>query len=576
MELGGRQAAAAVADGPLLVSGRRLGDRYRLERPLGHGGMASVWLATDERLDRPVAIKVLSDTLAHDDEYLDRFRREAHVAAGLQHPNLVSIYDFEADDERLPGDGVHLRRGPGRAGRGRRRPRRGAARARAPLGASPHPRRGGAASRHQAPERAHRPGGHARLTDFGIAQPRDATALTKTGQVIGTESYLAPEVKEGAPASERADLYALGVVLADVSREGAAASLWELTDRLRDPDPERRPGPPRAPSRRWSAGRRAGPTTATQPFAVTPEQDTGASGAPPQRPFAVPDRGPGARQAAHDDRVIAVGLLLVALIIGLVLGSGGDDSSPPVDVRERGDGAQSQSSGDGGQSATAPPSPRTRRTARRTPAARPRSRTIPVGACGDGQALNDEGFALNQEWSLRGGRPGARGRGGCARGRRRDALQLRALQPRRGLSAAGRPEDAIPVLEQRMQFDDGQLGEVQATLDEAYAAAGEAPPTPRRRKRRRTRSRAMARRQGEGASRRRSRRSRTRPARGGPRPGRQSTKISAAQMSGPPVGNMEERGVDRPSTVGCSNASTSSNSSTRSSPAWAGPGPGWR
>ena len=98
MELGGRQAAAAVADGPLLVSGRRLGERYRLERPLGHGGMASVWLATDERLDRPVAIKVLSDTLAHDDEYLDRFRREAHVAAGLQHPNLVSIYDFEADE----------------------------------------------------------------------------------------------------------------------------------------------------------------------------------------------------------------------------------------------------------------------------------------------------------------------------------------------------------------------------------------------------------------------------------------------------------------------------------------------
>ena len=196
--------------------------------------------------------------------------------------------------------------------------------------------------------------------------------------MIGTESYLAPEVKEGAPASERADLYALGVVLADVSREGAAASLWELTDRLRDPDPERRPRS--AASALATLERRStrpGPTTATQPFAVTPEQDTGASGAPPPRPFRRPRPGSRSRQAAHDDRVIAVGLLLVALIIGLVLGSGGDDSSPPVDVRERGDGAQSQSSGDGGQSATAPTQPEDTSDSSAAPAARPRSRTIP-------------------------------------------------------------------------------------------------------------------------------------------------------------------------------------------------------
>ena len=73
-----------------------LGGRYRLRSRLGHGGMAVVWLAFDERLERPVAIKILSDTLAGDGVYLQRFRREARVAAGLQHPNLVPIYDFSA------------------------------------------------------------------------------------------------------------------------------------------------------------------------------------------------------------------------------------------------------------------------------------------------------------------------------------------------------------------------------------------------------------------------------------------------------------------------------------------------
>ena len=67
--------------------------------------------------------------------------------------------------------------------------------------------------------------------------------------MIGTEAYIAPEVKAGEPASERSDLYALGVLLADLAREGAGAPLWALTDRLREPDPEARAR--RAPPRRW-------------------------------------------------------------------------------------------------------------------------------------------------------------------------------------------------------------------------------------------------------------------------------------------------------------------------------------
>ncbi len=92
------RGTASYAEGPLLVAGRRLGGRYLLRRPLGHGGMAAVWLATDERLARPVAIKVISDTVIGDEEFLSRFRREARVAAGLQHPNLVQVYDFDAGE----------------------------------------------------------------------------------------------------------------------------------------------------------------------------------------------------------------------------------------------------------------------------------------------------------------------------------------------------------------------------------------------------------------------------------------------------------------------------------------------
>ena len=82
------------------AAGGSLADgRYTLERRLGAGGMAAVWLARDERLGRHVAIKALSDTLAGEEGYVRRFRREARVAAGLSHPNLVRVFDF-GDDPR--------------------------------------------------------------------------------------------------------------------------------------------------------------------------------------------------------------------------------------------------------------------------------------------------------------------------------------------------------------------------------------------------------------------------------------------------------------------------------------------
>ena len=103
----GGAGGTTVAEPPLIAPGRRLGERYLLERRLGHGGMAVVWLATDERLGRPVAVKILSDTLTADAEYLGRFRREARVAAGVQHPNLVPGLRLRRGRAALPGDGVH-------------------------------------------------------------------------------------------------------------------------------------------------------------------------------------------------------------------------------------------------------------------------------------------------------------------------------------------------------------------------------------------------------------------------------------------------------------------------------------
>ena len=240
LERGG-EGGTAVAEPPLITAGQRLGERYLLDRRLGHGGMSVVWLATDERLRRPVAIKVLSDVLTADATYLDRFRREAKVAAGLQHPNLVSVYDFHAGAR--PYLVMEYVEGGDLAGRVQRGAAPTAERlARELLAALAHIHAAGVLHRDIKPQNVLIDAeGHARLTDFGIAQPRDAASLTRTGQVLGTEAYIAPEVKAGEPASERSDLYALGVLLADIAREGAGAPLWALTDRLREQAPEARP-----------------------------------------------------------------------------------------------------------------------------------------------------------------------------------------------------------------------------------------------------------------------------------------------------------------------------------------------
>jgi eukaryotic-like serine/threonine-protein kinase len=190
--------------------------RYRIVRKLGTGGMANVYLAEDEVLGRRVAIKILDDRHAGDDQFVERFRREAKNAASLSHPNIVSIYDRgEAEGtyyiamEYLDGRSLKeliVARGPAPVNVA-------IDYARQILAAIRFAHRHGIVHRDIKPHNVLVDGeGRLKVTDFGIARA-GTSQMTEAGSIIGTAQYLSPEQARGAPVDQTSDLYSVGVVL---------------------------------------------------------------------------------------------------------------------------------------------------------------------------------------------------------------------------------------------------------------------------------------------------------------------------------------------------------------------------
>jgi serine/threonine protein kinase len=440
----------------MIGEGSLLKDRYRLERLLGRGGMASVWLAGDEVLERSVAVKVLADTIASDPEFLARFRREARVAASLSHPNLIGVYDYAEGDERpylvmeyVPGENLAERMTRKAAVDCERL-------ARELLGALAHIHAAGIVHRDVKPGNVLiAPDGSAKLIDFGIALPRDATSLTGTGHLLGTARYIAPEVMAGGGATARSDLYSCGIMLRDCTGDRPLGRLPALLARLSSEDPRGRPATAeealtqlnrRAPARTQPTERFT--PTFSQPRAQ-PSPEAPTQRLQPRRPRFAWGRG------------AAAAAILAAFAVAFFAITGSSTDAPP-----------GQSGGKTGRSSTATEN---REAGAASPAEAEAATTVPTPAGNNlalASSLNQQGFELAQggayeeavpvlEEAVRAFPPGTE-----------DLDYAYALfNLGNALRLSGRPEEAIPVLERRLEIPN-QTGTVSRELAAARREAG--------------------------------------------------------------------------------------------------------
>jgi serine/threonine-protein kinase len=230
-----------------LDSGTVIDGRYRVKHRIGSGGMADVYCALDEQLGRDVAVKLLHRRFAEDQEFVERFRREASSAAGLQHPNVVGVFD------RGEWDGTSYIAMEHLDGRTLKQliteeapldPIRAIDLVVQVLRAARFAHKRGIIHRDLKPHNAIvDPDGRVKVTDFGIARA-GASDMTQTGSIMGTAQYLSPEQAQGVPVDERSDLYSIGVVLYEmltgrVPFEGDSAVSIALKQVAEAPTPPR-------------------------------------------------------------------------------------------------------------------------------------------------------------------------------------------------------------------------------------------------------------------------------------------------------------------------------------------------
>jgi eukaryotic-like serine/threonine-protein kinase len=348
--------------------------RYRVEDVLGRGGMASVYLARDAELERPVAVKVLAEHLADRPDFQERFLREARLAAQLSHPNIVQVYDV-GEEDGTPYIVMECVEGSTLANelkeRGRLDPEEVVDLALQICGGLEHAHATGLVHRDIKPQNLLlRPDGTVKIADFGIARAAETTRLTQIGSVLGTAAYLAPEQALGEEVTASADIYSLGCVLYELlagrtpyvfqtlpelvvkHREETIEPLREIRPEIPERveaaimhalarNPDYRPESAAAFAEELAA---ASPDPPTRPLPVASDTaSTQVLGPPTQtrtRPLRAPapprSRGRRAPRFRWDRRLVLVLVVLAvatAVVIGIAVGtngagSGGGPSSP--------------------------------------------------------------------------------------------------------------------------------------------------------------------------------------------------------------------------------------------------------
>jgi tetratricopeptide (TPR) repeat protein len=467
--------------------GELLKERYRLERTLGHGGMAAVWLGHDEVLDRQVAVKVLSDTIATDPGFVARFRREARTAAGLSHPNLVGVYDYSEEGERpylvmqfVPGENLaeRLKRGDGIDCDKL---------ARELLEALAHIHQVGILHRDIKPANIIiEPDGTTKLIDFGIALPADATALTNPGLILGTERYAAPEVMAGHSATERSDLYSAGVVLRACEGD-CSRVLHALIEWMTSKEPGARPVSARQALVRLERAERIGePTQVYEPTFERERREPEPAAPPPHEPTPTY-----AKATSHRSRWGAIaailGVIAALMIAALALSGGGDDQKGTGGAtaanakkgkaqkarRAAGAGAAAKAteSGEAG-AAEAPEATAEPEVAETSDSSETEPPPSVEGSSESGAALNEEGYALVQAGEYDAAVPVLEEAVASYPEGSEDLSYAYALfNLGSALRLSGRPDEAIPILEQRLAIPN-QTSTVEQELETARAEAG--------------------------------------------------------------------------------------------------------